>query len=154
MKPVSHTIAGLLIVSAALLLAACTNPPPPETSQQTANANLAAGSQPEEYKMDERLKAKPEQQAQLAELKAAAQSGTGGLEIISTPPGAVVILIENFGDSAGEPKPRGVTPTILTDLAVGKYTLHLEKPGYKFAQKSVEVTANKTAKISLTMKKE
>ncbi len=154
MNKLSNGLAGLLIFAGALLLVACTKPPQPETAARTANTNTAASSQPEEFKMDERLKAKPEQKALVEEMKAAGQSGTGGLEINSAPPGALVILIENFGDSAGEPKQRGVTPTTLTDLPVGKYTVHLEKPGFKFAQRSAEVKANVTAKINFSLKKE
>jgi hypothetical protein len=41
----------------------------------------------------------------------------------------------------------------ITDLAPGAYTIHLEKPGYKFFQKSVDLKPGATATVKATLKK-
>ncbi|MEW6207383.1 MAG: PEGA domain-containing protein [Acidobacteriota bacterium] len=78
---------------------------------------------------------------------------TGAIEITSAPSGAQVILIEVTESGAGEPKPRGATPTTI-NLAPGKYTVHLEKTGYKFFQKEVTVKENQTVKVAATLRKQ
>jgi hypothetical protein len=79
---------------------------------------------------------------------------SGTVEVTSTPPGATIILIPLDGDLDGVPKPRGSTPATLTDVPPGKYTVHLEKPGYRYFQKEVEVKMTETVKVNAKLKKE
>lgn len=60
----------------------------------------------------------------------------------------------NDESGAGEPQAKGITPTTITDLAPGKYTVDLEKPGYRFFQKEVNVKAGSTAKVTANLKKQ
>jgi guanyl-specific ribonuclease Sa len=83
-----------------------------------------------------------------------AQAMTGSIEVTSTPPGARVLLVLVDEGGASEPQPRGVTPTTITGVSPGKYTVDLEKPGYRFFQKDVVVKANTTAKVSAALKKQ
>ncbi|HJQ69936.1 MAG TPA: PEGA domain-containing protein [Blastocatellia bacterium] len=80
-------------------------------------------------------------------------SELGSIRVESTPAGAEVLLITEAVGGAGPPEPRGTTPTTITDLAPGKYTIHLEKPGYKFFQKSVELKPGATATVTATLRK-
>ena len=80
--------------------------------------------------------------------------GTGSIEVSSTPSGARVLLVAVDEGGAGEPQARGLTPTTITDVYPGKYTVDLEKPGYKFFQKDVVVKANSSTKISANLKKQ
>jgi hypothetical protein len=74
--------------------------------------------------------------------------GLGGIKIASRPPGANVLLIpEDEAGGAGLPKPRGTTPTTITDLIPGRYTVHLELVGYKSFQKTVEVKPDETVPL-------
>ncbi|HWN98311.1 MAG TPA: PEGA domain-containing protein [Blastocatellia bacterium] len=82
------------------------------------------------------------------------QASTGSIEVTSTPPRARVLLVMIDEGGAGEPQPRGVTPTTITGVSPGKYTVDLEKPGYKFYQKDVVVKANSTAKINAALRKQ
>ena len=77
----------------------------------------------------------------------------GTIEIISYPAGAGVILISEDEGGAGLPQPRGSTPTVINDLAPGKYSLHLELDGYKPYQKSIEVKAGKISTIKTPLQK-
>src|SRR5215510_484824 len=77
----------------------------------------------------------------------------GSIEVTSIPPGAKVLLIPTDEAGAGEPQSKGVTPTTIEGLEPGKYTVDLEKPGYKFFQKEVAVKAGTVAKIKATLKK-
>lgn len=83
-----------------------------------------------------------------------AQTGTGSIEVSSTPAGARVLLVSVDEGAAGEPQPRGVTPTTITGVYPGKYTVDLEKPGYRFFQKNVVVKENVTAKVKATLRKQ
>jgi len=82
------------------------------------------------------------------------QSSMGTIEVSSTPPGARVLLISDDESGAGEPQSKGLTPTTITGVEPGKYTVHLERPGYKFFQKSVTVKAGITVKVSGNLKKQ
>jgi hypothetical protein len=84
--------------------------------------------------------------------KPAQTQPTGSIEITSTPAGAQVILIEETEAGAGEPETRGATPTTVT-VPPGKYTVHLEKNGYRFFQKQVAVKENQTVKVAATLRK-
>ncbi len=125
-----------LIALTLLIAASCASP----TSETNNNSTPAAspGTAPA---------ASP---APITESEATA---TGGIKIESTPVGAEVLLITEAVGGAGPPEPRGTTPTTITDLAPGTYTVHLEKPGYKFYQKSVQVKPGKTSTITATLKK-
>jgi hypothetical protein len=78
---------------------------------------------------------------------------TGSIEVNSTPPGARILLVSTDESGAGEPQPKGLTPTTISGLSPGKYTVDLEKPGYKFFQKEVTVKAGTIVRISAALKK-
>jgi hypothetical protein len=83
-----------------------------------------------------------------------AQAVTGSIEVTSTPLGARVLLVLIDEGGASEPQPRGVTPTTIAGVSPGKYTVDLEKPGYRFFQKDVVVKANTTSKINAALRKQ
>jgi PEGA domain len=116
---------------------ACTPAPPANTNQPNINTNAAPSNSSQ---------TKPTQQSN--------QSSTGTIEVSSVPPGARVLLISNDEGGAGEPQPKGLTPTTITGIQPGKYTVDLERPGYRFFQQKVEVGAGKTLKINATLKKQ
>src|SRR5438128_1949346 len=89
-----------------------------------------------------------------ANTNAAAKSkpGTGSLEIASTPPGAGITIIPTTEDSAGTPQAYGATPATINDLTPGKYTVNLNKPGYKNFQKEVTVKAGSATSVTATLK--
>jgi hypothetical protein len=82
-----------------------------------------------------------------------AQAG-GSIEVTSTPHGARVLLIANDEGGASEPQPRGVTPTTITGLSAGKYTVDLAIPGYRYYQKEVVVKENATVKVNAALRKQ
>lgn len=55
---------------------------------------------------------------------------------------------------AGQPEPKGSTPVTITGVAPGKYAVDVEKPGYKYYQKEVEVKDGQTLKLNISLKKE
>ena len=65
-----------------------------------------------------------------------------------------MLLISNDEGGAGEPQPKGLTPTTITGIQPGKYTVDLERPGYRFFQKEIVVKAGKTTKVIGTLKKQ
>jgi PEGA domain len=81
------------------------------------------------------------------------QAGTGSIEVISRPPGAKVILI-SLDEEGAEPQQKGSTPTTLTNIPAGKYTVDIEMNGYKFFQKNIKVLENKTVQVSATLRKD
>lgn len=78
----------------------------------------------------------------------------GKIEVNSTPPGAAVMLVLSDEGGAAPPVPRGSTPTTITGVSPGKYVVHLEKPGYKFSQKEVEIKSTETVKVAVKLQKE
>jgi hypothetical protein len=78
----------------------------------------------------------------------------GTIEVTSVPPGAMVMLVSSDEGGAGEPKSKGVTPTSITGLQPGKYTVDLEKPGYRFFQKEVVVKEGAVIKVNGSLKKQ
>jgi hypothetical protein len=46
-----------------------------------------------------------------------------------------------------------LTPTTISGVKPGKYTVDLEKVGYRFFQKEVTVKKGATVKVSATLKK-
>lgn len=137
-----QNIFRILIISIlGLALAACATPPAEE------NKNAGAVDQRSQPASDS------SQPKVATDGTPPPMEGVGSIDVKSNPPGAQVILIEEDDAGAGAPKPRGVTPTTVTGLDAGKYTVHLELPGYKFYQKNVTVEANKTVKINAILKK-
>lgn len=129
-------ILSFLGVSLAML-SACTSAPPVNSNQPAANANAKPSNSP--------AAKSPEQPS---------ESTTGSIEVSSVPPGARVLLISTDGDGAGEPQQKGLTPTTVTGVKPGKYTVDLERPGYKFFQKEIVVKKGVTTKISAALKKQ
>lgn len=142
MKPLRNTLILSLIT---LSVAACTTVKPggdgkstsPNTNQSAANSNALQG--PAANKIPP---SNPSPQ------------GTGSIEVTSTPPGARVLLVLIDEGGASEPQPRGVTPATITGVYPGKYTVDLEKPGYRFFQKNVVVKANSTAKVNASLRRQ
>jgi hypothetical protein len=116
---------------------ACATAPPANTNQPSVNANATPSNSSQ---------AKPSEQPN--------NSTTGTIEVSSVPPGARVLLISTDEDTAGEPQPKGLTPTTITGVQPGKYTVDLERPGYRFFQKDITVKKGSTAKVSATLKKQ
>lgn len=125
-----------MVLAFGLTAVACTHISPPSNNPGNANQNA---SQPKAA--NENVTAKPEQKT------------TGSIDVTSTPPGARVLLVATDEGGAGEPQPKGITPTTITGLAPGKYTVDLEKPGYRFSQTEVKVKGGTTAKVAATLKK-
>jgi cytoskeletal protein RodZ len=76
------------------------------------------------------------------------ESATNGqIEVASTPPGAMIILMEMNDGVAGAPQVKGSTPATIS-VKPGTYTVHLERAGNKPYQKEVKVEANKTARLN------
>lgn len=115
---------------------ACATAPPANTNQPSVNANAAPSNA---------SPAKPSEKP--------SQSSTGTIEVSSVPPGAQVLLIATDDDTAGEPQRKGLTPTTITEVRPGKYTVDLEKPGYKFFQKEIVVKKGKTTNVSAALRK-
>lgn len=126
MKNLSRIFVITSLAFALASLAACARPPAGESK----NANAQKGQE------------KPTQ-----------TEPTGAIEATSTPSGAQVILIEITEAGAGEPKPRGVTPTTIT-IPPGKYTVHFEKTGYRFFQKEINVKENQRVKVAASLRKQ
>ena len=127
----------LLVVASFLMAVACNPSPTPPANQSNTNQ-----STPPSSTSNTNSPSKPE------------QPKTGNIEIASSPSGARVLLVPDEESGAGEPQARGVTPATITGLAPGKYTVDLEKPGYRFFQKQVTVKAGGTAKVTATLRKQ
>jgi PEGA domain-containing protein len=132
---------GLLLLGLSLFNG-CTASQPGSGPGQTSNAPASANAN-----------VSPSRNSNEPQAAKIAQTGTGGIEVTSTPPGARVLLVSVDEGGAGEPQPRGVTPTTITGVYPGKYTVDLEKPGYRFFQKDVVVKENGTAKVKATLRK-
>jgi hypothetical protein len=137
MKLRLHVLSLLFLGVSFAMETACTPAPPANTNQPNINTNAAPSNS---------SKTSPSQQSN--------QSTTGTIEVSSVPPGARVLLISNDESGAGEPQPKGLTPTTITGIQPGKYTVDLERPGYRFFQKEITVKKGATAKISATLKKQ
>jgi hypothetical protein len=133
------------ILTASFLLAgtglsACSTTPPTNRNQRGVNSNAAQSNA---------------SQASASQNKPVQQSTTtGSIEVNSVPPGARVLLVSTDEDGAGEPQQKGLTPATIPGLSPGKYTVDLEKPGYKFFQKEVTVKVGSTARVNATLKKQ
>lgn len=143
MKPLRTTLLSALLGLS--FFSACTASQPGSGAGQTSNASAA------------NTNGSPVTASRNSNEPAAskiAQTGTGSIEVTSTPAGARVLLVSVDEGGAGEPQPRGVTPTTITGVYPGKYTVDLEKPGYRFFQKDVVVKENVTAKVKATLRKQ
>jgi len=76
----------------------------------------------------------------------------GTIEVTSTPEGAAVLLIRQDEGSSGNPERKGSTPVSITGVAPGKYSIILEKLGFRYFQKDIEVKAGKTVKVAGNLK--
>lgn len=144
MKPLHRPLAWSLL-GLSLFTACTTNQPGQLTNAPAANGN----AQP---RADSTVS--PSRNSNEPPAAKIAQTGTGSIEVASTPPGASVLLISVDDGGAGEPQQRGVTPTTINSVYPGKYTVHLEKPGYRYYQKNVEVKANAAARVTATLRKQ
>src|ERR1044072_9389547 len=136
MKPTRYFLIQSF-VAFSLFTIACSLHEPAINNQANTNANVA--------------QSKP---ANNNSAQKAPQANMGSIEVTSVPPGAGGTLIPTSEDGAGVPRSYGLTPATITDLAPGKYTINLQKTGYGYAQKEVEVAANKTVKVNLSLKKQ
>lgn len=82
-----------------------------------------------------------------------ARSPAGVIVVTSTPPDAIVVLVREEEGSSGNPERKGATPVTINGVAPGKYSITLEKTGYRYFQKEVEVKENKTVKIAANLKR-
>jgi guanyl-specific ribonuclease Sa len=125
---------------ASLGLIACSPTPATNSNQRSFNSNAAQSN------------ASPASSSQNRPVQQSAT--TGSIEVNSVPPGARVLLVSTDEGGAGEPQQKGLTPVTIPGLSPGKYTVDLERPGYKFFQKEVTVKAGGTAKVSANLKKQ
>ena len=139
MRTIRYDSFVFLLAASVAMMTACTSDGPARNNQQNANANTSIPSQPN---VSKNTPTPP------------AQSTTGTIEVSSTPPGARVLLVSDEEGGAGEPQSKGITPATITSVAPGKYTVDLEKPGYRFSQKTVVVKAGRTVKVNATLKKQ
>ena len=130
----------LVLAGSCVIAAACT-PASPTNNQRNGNANAGQSNASQTNSS-----AKPS--------KLPDQSTTGSIEVTSVPPGARVLLVSTDAGGAGEPQSKGLAPTTITGLSPGKYTVDLEKPGYKFFQKDVTVKEGSAVKVNATLKKQ
>lgn len=139
MKLSPQSFIRFVLAGSCVIATACGTAPPTNSNQRNGNANAQSNAP------QTNSSAKPSQQPD--------QSTTGSIEVNSVPPGARVLLVSTDAGGAGEPQPKGSTPVTITGLQPGKYTVDLEKPGYKFFQKEVEVKRGKTLKVDASLKK-
>jgi hypothetical protein len=134
-------------LSALVSITACTRPPANQNAPATANSNQAAAN------------GNASQQQRGAPMAAptatpATDPARGNIKVTSTPAGAVILLIAEGDGSAGVPQRKGSTPATLTDIEPGKYTIALEKLGYKAFQKEIQVDASKTVNVAASLRKQ
>jgi hypothetical protein len=77
----------------------------------------------------------------------------GTIQVNSNPPGAAVLLISTDEGGAGMPEPKGTSPVTITGVTPGKYTVHLERSGYRYFQKEVTVKDGASVTVSANLKK-
>lgn len=142
MKLRPQVLFRFLLFGSCVIATACTTAPPTNSSQRNGNANAAQSNAPQTTSSA----AKPSRQPN--------QSTTGSIEVSSVPAGARVLLVSTDAGGAGEPQSKGLTPTTITGLEPGKYTVDLEKPGYRFFQKEIVVKQGSTTKVSASLKKQ
>jgi hypothetical protein len=143
MQKIFRIVLTYFFVLATVTLSGCTSPP----AEENKNAEAPVRSAQQSNSSEPKVLREGTPSAQQAE-------GPGEIEVNSDPPGAQVLLIEENEAGTSAPKPRGVTPTKITGLPAGKYTIHMEKPGYTASQKNVKVVPNQTVKVNARLKKE
>lgn len=139
-KPMKLTPRVLVVLSLGASIAihiACATPPPANSNQPSVNANAAPSNS-----SVPRASQPPD------------ATTTGTVEVTSNPPGARVLLIQTEDDTAGEPQPKGVTPATITGVKPGKYTVDLERSGYRFFQKEIVVKKGGATKVSANLRKQ
>jgi ABC-type transport system substrate-binding protein len=137
MKQTPRVLIMMFLGASGAMQISCATAPPANTNQPAVNVN-----------------ATPSNSSQTNRSQPPSPVSTGTIEVASVPPGARVLLISNDESGAGEPQSKGVTPTTITGVQPGKYTVDLEKPGYKFFQKDITVKKGSTVKISAALKKQ
>jgi hypothetical protein len=75
------------------------------------------------------------------------------IQVNSNPAGAAVLLISTEEGGAGMPEPKGTSPVTITGVAPGKYTVHLEKGGYRYFQKEVTVKEGASITVSANLQR-
>ncbi len=141
MKLTSQSLIRFVFAGVCVIATACTTTSQNAGNQRNGNANATQSNAPQTNSST-----KASQQTD--------QSTTGSIEVSSIPAGAKALLIATDVGGAGEPQSKGLTPVTITGLQPGKYTVDLEKPGYKFFQKEVEVGSGKTVRINASLKKQ
>lgn len=130
------------------MLAACA--PAERANSNLRNANVATGANAN------RAASNPLQSnSSAAKAKSQPDAATRGtIEVNSVPPGARVLLVLTDEAGAGEPQSKGLTPISINGLQPGKYTVDLEKPGYRFFLKEVVVKEGGVIKVNASLKKQ
>jgi hypothetical protein len=140
-----NKLLALGTLSCVAVLASCGGPEAGNQNQSRAAATPSPG----------RASSNANKSAANSNAPAVAAKPSGGtIQVISTPAGASVILIANDEGGAGTPEPKGSTPAMITGISPGKYVVDVEKPGYKYFQKYVQVKDGQTQKINASLKKE
>jgi hypothetical protein len=134
-----HDLTAFFLV-ATLGLSACSTTSQINGNQRSVNSNAA--------------QANASQASSSQNMAVKQPTTTGSIEVNSVPPGARVLLVSTDEGGAGEPQQKGLTPVIIPGLSPGKYTVDLERPGYKFFQKEVTVKAGGIAKVTASLKKQ
>ncbi len=145
MKTNSQIVILVFLSVSFAILTACGTPQPANKNLGSANADNANALQANSSQSNS-SPAKPASQPPA--------STKGTIEVNSVPPGAKVLLVATDEAGAGEPQSKGLTPTSITGLQPGKYTVDLEKPGYGFFQKKVVVKEGVITKVNTTLKKQ
>jgi len=141
MQGVNRLLKLILASLAATLLVSC-NSPVNNSSKGSGNAVPAAATPA--ISNANKAKASP---------AATASPAGGSIDVTSTPPGAAVILVRVDEGGSGSPERKGSTPVTISGVAPGKYSVTLEKSGFKFFQKEIVVKENKTSKIAANLKR-
>jgi len=134
-----------LSVSFAMIIG-CGRTQPVNNNQRSANVNAVQSNTSQSNSSPVKQSSQPASQP--------AASTKGTIEVNSVPPGARVLLVSTDEAGAGEPQSKGLTPTSITGLQPGKYTVDLEKTGYRFFQKEVVVKKGAITKVNAPLKKQ
>lgn len=132
---------AVLASLAAALFVSCGSP---VNNASNSSNNAALSTSPAAASNVNKAKASPSPTASV---------GGGVIDVASTPPGAAVILVRVDEGGSGIPERKGSTPVSITGVAPGKYSITLEKTGFKFFQREVVVKEDKTSKIAANLKR-
>jgi PEGA domain-containing protein len=142
MRSSPKSLMRFVLAGTCAIATACTTAQPTNSNQRNDNTSTS----PSNVSPSNSSATRPPQQSNPVT--------TGSIEVASIPAGARVLLVSTGAEGAGQPQTKGVTPTTITGLEPGKYTVDLEKPGYRFFQKEVEVRPGQTIKVSTNLKKQ